>query len=85
MSTPPVLAKETGTCKLYKPECIGHKQKALFYTALALITVGISGHIVSLVALFVDQFEKKRADDKVEEPRYQSNCWFLGHKLRNNT
>ncbi|XP_027100336.1 protein NRT1/ PTR FAMILY 5.5 [Coffea arabica] len=81
MSTPPVLAKETGSCKHYKPECIGHTQKALFYTALALIAVGISGHIVSLVALFVDQFEKKKADVKFEKPRHQSKPFVL-HQIR---
>ncbi|GMP85702.1 hypothetical protein CsSME_00038771 [Camellia sinensis var. sinensis] len=48
MSTPPVLSKSTDTCSAYKPECIGHTQKALFYTALSLIAVGISSHTVSL-------------------------------------
>lgn len=68
LSTPPVLAKATGTCKAYMPQCIGHTQKALFYTALALIAVGISGHFVSLVALFVNQFENgTKQDDNAEE------------------
>ncbi|KAA8516316.1 hypothetical protein F0562_016609 [Nyssa sinensis] len=48
MSTPPVLSKSTGTCSAYRPECIGDTQRVLFYTALALIAVGISGHLVSL-------------------------------------
>ncbi|KAL3501685.1 hypothetical protein ACH5RR_036134 [Cinchona calisaya] len=69
MSTPPVLAKATGSCKDYKPQCIVHTQKALFYIALALIAVGISGHILSLVALFIDQFEKKQVDTKADKPK----------------
>ncbi|KAL3510825.1 hypothetical protein ACH5RR_030226 [Cinchona calisaya] len=80
MSAPPVLAKKTGTCKDYKPQCIGHTQKALFYTALALIAVGISGHIVSLVALFVDQFQKKKVEPKVEKPKFRYS--FLVNEIR---
>ncbi|CAL5422721.1 unnamed protein product [Camellia sinensis] len=55
MSTPPVLSKSTDTCSAYKPECIGHTQKALFYTALSLLAVGISGHTVSLPPFFTAQ------------------------------
>ncbi|KAI7996621.1 Protein NRT1/ PTR FAMILY 5.5 [Camellia lanceoleosa] len=55
MSTPPVLSKSTHACSAYKPECIGHTQKALFYTALSLIAVGISGHTVSLPPFFTAQ------------------------------
>ncbi|CAK9133885.1 unnamed protein product [Ilex paraguariensis] len=55
MSTPPVLSDSTGTCSEYKPECIGQTQKVLFYTALALIAVGISGHIVSLISFLTEQ------------------------------
>lgn len=51
MSTPPVF----GSCHNYKPECIGHTQKVLFYAALALIAVGISGHVVSLAASVAEQ------------------------------
>ncbi|XP_027153709.1 clathrin heavy chain 1-like isoform X1 [Coffea eugenioides] len=58
MSTPPVLHKVTGTCKDYEPNCLGHTQKALFYTALALIAAGLSGRVVSLVALAENQIEK---------------------------
>jgi peptide/histidine transporter 3/4 len=47
MSTPPVLSRYTGTCRAYKPDCIGDTQKALFYTALALIAVGRSGNLAS--------------------------------------
>ncbi|KAM7461451.1 hypothetical protein LguiA_029572 [Lonicera macranthoides] len=52
MSTPPVLYKSTSTCSEYKPKCIGHTQKVLFYTALALIAVGISGHVVALQSFY---------------------------------
>uniref|UniRef100_A0A2N9FBE9 Uncharacterized protein n=1 Tax=Fagus sylvatica TaxID=28930 RepID=A0A2N9FBE9_FAGSY len=48
MSTPPVLSNAAGNCGEYKPECIGDAQKVLFYTALALIAIGVSGHITSL-------------------------------------
>ncbi|XP_059459989.1 protein NRT1/ PTR FAMILY 5.5-like isoform X1 [Corylus avellana] len=48
MSTPPVLSRFAGNCDDYQPNCIGDTQKALFYTALALIAFGISGHMTSL-------------------------------------
>ncbi|XP_027150903.1 protein NRT1/ PTR FAMILY 5.5-like [Coffea eugenioides] len=59
MSTPPVLHKATHTCNEYQPNCIGHTQKALFYSGLALVAVGISGHIVSLVTFALDQLERR--------------------------
>ncbi|XP_022841941.1 protein NRT1/ PTR FAMILY 5.5-like isoform X2 [Olea europaea var. sylvestris] len=61
MSTPPVLASSTGTCKDYEPKCIGDTQKALFYTALALLAVGISGHLVSLKPFLKEQ--RMNSDD----------------------
>ncbi|CAI9105466.1 OLC1v1004394C1 [Oldenlandia corymbosa var. corymbosa] len=76
LSTPPILAKVTGTCKDYEPQCINDTKKALFYAALALIAVGISGHIVSLVEVFNDQFEKKRENNNKstdELPQNQNN------------
>ncbi|KAL8039210.1 hypothetical protein ABFX02_10G020000 [Erythranthe guttata] len=48
MSTPPGLANWTGTCTQYEAECIGHTQKALFYTGMALLAVGTAGYNVSL-------------------------------------
>ncbi|KAL3536498.1 hypothetical protein ACH5RR_004959 [Cinchona calisaya] len=48
MSTPPVLSKFTGTCSSYEPQCIGDTQLILFYTALALVAVGLAGQITSL-------------------------------------
>lgn len=81
MSTPPVLAKATGTCKDYKPNCLGHTQKALFYTALALIAVGLSGHIVSLVAYADNQIEKKPEKPKDNEPKFRNSKSLL-YKFR---
>lgn len=40
MSIPPVLSKATGTCSVYVAECVGNKQKILFYMVLVLIAVG---------------------------------------------
>ncbi|KAL3840337.1 hypothetical protein ACJIZ3_024928 [Penstemon smallii] len=45
LSLPPILANSTGTCQQYEPSsCIGHTQKGLFYTGMALVAIGISGH-----------------------------------------
>lgn len=43
-----MLGNATGTCKQYEPECIGQTQKALFYTGMALIAVGVAGNLVSV-------------------------------------
>ncbi|XP_059638782.1 protein NRT1/ PTR FAMILY 5.5-like [Cornus florida] len=48
------------TCSAYKPECIGLAQKILYYTALALIAVGISGHAVSLNSFYTDHITDYR-------------------------
>ncbi|XP_022851727.1 protein NRT1/ PTR FAMILY 5.5-like [Olea europaea var. sylvestris] len=63
MSTPPVLASSMGTCKDYEPNCICGTQKVLFYTALALLAVGIAGHSVSLYPFFVKQRTNFDIDD----------------------
>ncbi|KAI5325821.1 hypothetical protein L3X38_034895 [Prunus dulcis] len=55
MLTPPDLAVATATCSAYDPECIGQGQKILFFTALALIAVGFSGHLVSVPQFMADQ------------------------------
>ncbi|KAH6777722.1 hypothetical protein C2S52_006679 [Perilla frutescens var. hirtella] len=57
MSTPPVLAKSTGTCKQYEPGCIGRTQKVLFYTGMALIAVGTAGNLVSVKPFLEEQEE----------------------------
>ena len=57
MSTPPVLSNVAGNCSAYKPDCIGDAQKVLFYTALALIAIGISGHITSSESFLKQQME----------------------------
>ncbi|XP_047946988.1 protein NRT1/ PTR FAMILY 5.5-like isoform X2 [Salvia hispanica] len=58
MSAPPVLAKSTGTCNQYKQECIGNTQKALLYTGMALIAVGVAGNNVSVESFLKEQPEK---------------------------
>ncbi|XP_057537957.1 protein NRT1/ PTR FAMILY 5.5-like isoform X2 [Amaranthus tricolor] len=55
MSTPPVLSKINENCTEYKPECIGDQQKQLFYAALALIAVGMAGHLTSLPSFMAEQ------------------------------
>lgn len=54
MSTPPVLA----SCSQYEPECIGRTQKALFYTGMALIAVGVAGNNVSLKPFLQEQEDR---------------------------
>ncbi|CAL5321124.1 unnamed protein product [Camellia sinensis] len=63
MSTPPVLAKATATCSLYKPECIGEGEKILFYTALALVAIGVSGHLILLSTFMVEQLTEVVRDN----------------------
>ncbi|GER55816.1 major facilitator superfamily protein [Striga asiatica] len=58
MSTPPVLANSTGSCKKYEPQCVGRAQKALFYTGMALIAVGIAGHLVSIRPFLDEQKDR---------------------------
>ncbi|GAA0143711.1 hypothetical protein LIER_04325 [Lithospermum erythrorhizon] len=58
MSTAPFLANSTGTCSDYKPECVDNVQKTLLYTALPLMAIGMSGHMVSLIQFMGDQFQK---------------------------
>ena len=65
MSTPPVLSNVAGNCSAYKPDCIGDAQKVLFYTALALIAVGIAGHITSLESFLKQQMEENQSPGKV--------------------
>ncbi|XP_050142235.1 protein NRT1/ PTR FAMILY 5.5 [Malus sylvestris] len=71
MSTPPVLTGATGTCSAYEPECIGQAQKAIFFTALALIAVGVCGHLTSLRRFIAEQFMRpdEDADSDLEEGR----------------
>ncbi|GMY25463.1 protein nrt1/ ptr family 5.5 [Fagus crenata] len=69
MSTPPFLSNAAGNCGAYKPECIGDAQKVLFYTALALIAIGISGHITSLGS-FLEQ-QKGDQDDSGKKTPWQ--------------
>ncbi|PIN25042.1 H+/oligopeptide symporter [Handroanthus impetiginosus] len=64
MSTPPVLANSTNTCKQYKPRCIGQTQKVLFYTGMALVAVGMAGNLVSVKPFLREQQDE--SDDKAE-------------------
>ncbi|KAL3839419.1 hypothetical protein ACJIZ3_024010 [Penstemon smallii] len=57
MSTPPVLANSTGTCKEYEPNCIGHTQRVLFYTGMALVAVGMSGNSISVKPFLDEQYD----------------------------
>ncbi|KAL1545509.1 protein NRT1/ PTR FAMILY 5.5-like [Salvia divinorum] len=58
MSAPPVLANATGTCKQYEQECIGNTHKALLYTGMALIAVGVAGNNVSVQSFLKEQDNK---------------------------
>ncbi|KAI9154256.1 hypothetical protein LWI28_023435 [Acer negundo] len=63
MSTPPVLSEAMGTCSEYKPECIGEGQEILFYTALALIAFGLSGHMTSMGDFMGEQMTESGTED----------------------
>ncbi|KAL8526343.1 hypothetical protein ACS0TY_015531 [Phlomoides rotata] len=63
MSTPPVLAHAMGTCREYKPECIGEGQRILFYIALPLIGFGMSGHAVSWTVFMNQQISEEEEED----------------------
>ncbi|KAH6822913.1 hypothetical protein C2S53_020048 [Perilla frutescens var. hirtella] len=62
MSTPPILANSTHTCKQYEPECIGHTQKVLFYTGMALIAVGVAGNNISVKPFLQEQEDRNEND-----------------------
>ncbi|KAK6943529.1 Proton-dependent oligopeptide transporter family, partial [Dillenia turbinata] len=66
MSTPPVLSKATHTCSAYEPECIGNTQKILFYLSLALIAVGLAGHVTSLVPFMAEQTTLGEEEDEID-------------------
>ncbi|XP_042045850.1 protein NRT1/ PTR FAMILY 5.5-like [Salvia splendens] len=59
MSAPPVLANATGTCKQYEQECISKTHKALLYTGMALIAVGVAGNNVSVLSYLREQPDNK--------------------------
>ncbi|KAG8377006.1 hypothetical protein BUALT_Bualt09G0123300 [Buddleja alternifolia] len=61
MSIPTVL----GTCKEYEPECIGYTHKVLFYIGMALIAVGMSGHVISVKPFLEEQEDKPDEGAKV--------------------
>lgn len=76
MSTPPVLADSLGTCSAYAPECIGEGQKMLFYTSLALIAVGLSGHILSLGGFMSQQINQQTFEDTSTICKFVFGTWF---------
>ncbi|XP_075637384.1 protein NRT1/ PTR FAMILY 5.5-like [Castanea sativa] len=80
MSTPPVLSKAAGNCGAYKPDCIGDTQKALFYTALALIAIGMSGHITSLDYFLNQQIKKNQKSDQDDSEKQQP----ANHQIKKN-
>ncbi|KAL0298303.1 UNVERIFIED_CONTAM: protein NRT1/ PTR FAMILY 5.5 [Sesamum radiatum] len=62
LSTPAVLGHSTGTCTHSRqPECIGTTQRILFYTALPLVAMGMSG--------VVFMFEYATKDEEDEDKR----------------
>ncbi|GFZ02226.1 hypothetical protein Acr_15g0008340 [Actinidia rufa] len=75
MSTPPVLAKATGTCSAYEHQCIGQTQQILFYTALGLIAVGLSGHLISLGTFMDEQLVEEVQENFTTRSRV---TWFVG-------
>ncbi|XP_059647161.1 protein NRT1/ PTR FAMILY 5.5-like isoform X2 [Cornus florida] len=75
ISTPPVLSKSLGNCSAYKPECIGHAQKILYYTALAFIAVGISGHAVSLFSFRTKQVNVQTEDENKDKDFGRKLAW----------
>ncbi|XP_051138383.1 protein NRT1/ PTR FAMILY 5.5-like [Andrographis paniculata] len=64
LSTPPLLARSTGTCSDYQPDCIGHTQKVLFYIGFPMVTVGMSSIVVLVAFIFGDD---KEDDDESRE------------------
>ncbi|XP_021888602.1 protein NRT1/ PTR FAMILY 5.5 isoform X2 [Carica papaya] len=63
MSTPSVLAKSAGNCREDKPECVGEEQKILFFLALALLAVGMSGQSTSIGGFMQDQAEETEEEE----------------------
>ncbi|KAL7095403.1 hypothetical protein ACP275_10G021700 [Erythranthe tilingii] len=55
MSTPPVLARITGKCSEYSPECVGRGQKVLLYTSLPLIAFGVAGPAICYARVIVER------------------------------
>ncbi|KAM3737647.1 hypothetical protein ACB098_09G072200 [Castanea mollissima] len=65
MSTPHVLPDAARNCDAHKPGCIGDAQKVLFYAALALIAIGIAGHITSFESFLKQHMEENQTLKKV--------------------
>lgn len=89
MSTPPVLSNFAGNCSRYEAECVGPVQKALFFTSLVLMGVGMAGHAVSLDAFLRHHQtrddsngvnEEEADDDEKKEDKFWSvnNLMVMG-------
>lgn len=59
MSTPPVLSNLAGNCNRYDEKCVGPAQKAIFFTSLVLMGVGMAGNAVS-VDTFLQNHDSKK-------------------------
>ncbi|KAK9153550.1 hypothetical protein Sjap_001030 [Stephania japonica] len=77
MSTPPVLSKATGTCSSYEKQCIGNVQEILFYISLALMAIGMAGHLVSLGSFMFEQVPEGE-EGQEEEQQSTSALTIIG-------
>nr|GMD44977.1 protein NRT1/ PTR FAMILY 5.5-like [Ipomoea batatas] len=59
MSTPPVLSNFAGNCNRYDEKCVGPAQKAIFFTSLVLMGVGMAGNAVSIDTFLQNHDSKK--------------------------
>ncbi|EPS61667.1 hypothetical protein M569_13130, partial [Genlisea aurea] len=55
LSTPPILAGATHTCKTYQESCIGPVQKDLFLIGMGGIAIGVAAQSVSIDAVLHEQ------------------------------
>ncbi|KAK4433427.1 protein NRT1/ PTR FAMILY 5.5 [Sesamum alatum] len=74
LSTPPVLGHSSATCTHSRPECIGTTQRILFYTALPLVAMGMSG-IIFMFELATEDDD----DDEDEEERLTLEKLYSSH------
>lgn len=74
MSTPTVLGN---SCTQYEAQCIGDTQRALFYTGMALLAVGIAGYDVSLEPFRKEQEDMPNDDDDDDDDAEDRDTRFL--------
>ncbi|XP_010529769.1 PREDICTED: protein NRT1/ PTR FAMILY 5.5 isoform X2 [Tarenaya hassleriana] len=63
VSASPIFSSGSVFCNAIESGCIGEGQRLLFYTALAVISIGIFGHSISLGAFTEDQIEENAKRD----------------------